>query len=120
LAIGRKPEKGYGGSRQWFRTARRVPAAGPYRRRWHGLRYAALSGMDPLQGRALIYLIIMGRLPCPVQRSAWRRYPGIGGGAALDGMPSGATQAAYRRLVWLLYCVRWNRVNKRKSRCKAL
>ena len=38
LAIGRKPEKRCGGSRQWFRAARR---------RLHGLRYAAPSGMDP-------------------------------------------------------------------------
>lgn len=51
LAIGRKPEKRYGGSRQWFRTARRVPATGPYRCRWHGLRYVALPGIDPRQGR---------------------------------------------------------------------
>lgn len=32
LAIGRKPEKRYGGSRQWFRAARRTPAAGLPRR----------------------------------------------------------------------------------------
>ena len=32
LAIGRKPEKRYGGSRQWFRAARRAPAAGLPRR----------------------------------------------------------------------------------------
>lgn len=36
---------------------------------------------------------------------------GIGGGAALDGMPSGAALAVYRRLVYLLYCVRWNGSN---------
>lgn len=28
LAIGRKPEMRYGGSRQWFRAARHAPAAG--------------------------------------------------------------------------------------------
>lgn len=60
------------------------------------------------------------RLPCPVQRPAWRRYPGIGGGAAFDGMPSGATQAAYRRFMLLLYCVRWSGANHGKSLCKAL
>ena len=32
ISIGRKPEKRYGGSRQWFRTARRAPAAGLPRR----------------------------------------------------------------------------------------
>lgn len=32
LAIGRKPEKSCGGSRQWFRAARRAPAAGLPRR----------------------------------------------------------------------------------------
>ena len=32
LAIGRKPEKRYGSSRQWFRAARRAPAAGLPRR----------------------------------------------------------------------------------------
>ena len=32
LAIGRKPEKSYGGSRQWFRAARRASAAGLPRR----------------------------------------------------------------------------------------
>lgn len=32
LAIGRKPEKRYGGSRQWFRAARYAPAAGLPRR----------------------------------------------------------------------------------------
>ena len=34
-----------------------------------------------------------------------------GGGATLDGMPSGAALAVYRRLVYLLYCVRWNGSN---------
>lgn len=111
LAIGRKPEKRCGGSRQLFRAARRAPAAGLprrpcpadrcqvssrrawkasrprradpctgckpdalTRRRWHGLRYAAPPGMDPRQGRTLIYLIIIGRLRWPVQRPAWRRW----------------------------------------------
>ena len=32
MAIGRKPEKSCGGSRQWFRAARRALAAGPPRR----------------------------------------------------------------------------------------
>nr|DAJ64412.1 MAG TPA: hypothetical protein [Caudoviricetes sp.] len=36
---------------------------------------------------------------------------GIGGGAALDGMPSSVAQAVYKRLAWLLYCVRWNGSN---------
>ncbi len=45
---------------------------------------------------------------------------GISGGAALDGMPSGVAQAVYRRLVWRLYCVRWNGSNYQKSPCKAL
>lgn len=45
---------------------------------------------------------------------------GIGEGAALDGMPSGVAQVVYMRLVWMLYCVRWNGANQRKSRCKAL
>lgn len=44
LAIGRKPEKRYGGSRQWFRAARRVEGAGltrcqtPSRRAWEASR----------------------------------------------------------------------------------
>ena len=45
---------------------------------------------------------------------------GIGGGAALDGMPSSVVQAVHRRFVWLLYCVRWNGSNQRKRHCKAL
>nr|DAT93115.1 MAG TPA: anticodon binding domain protein [Caudoviricetes sp.] len=45
---------------------------------------------------------------------------GIGRGAVLDGMPSSVAQAVYRRLVRLLYCVRWNGENQRKSFCKAL
>lgn len=45
---------------------------------------------------------------------------GTGEGVALDGMPSGAAQAVYRRLVYMLYCVRWNGSNRRKHRCKAL
>lgn len=45
---------------------------------------------------------------------------GIGGGATLDGMPSDVSQAVYRPLVWLLYCVRWNWTNQRKHCCKAL
>ena len=60
---------------------------------WHG----SITGAQ----LHLIYLIIIGQLRWPVQR------PGV-------------AQAAYRRLVWLLYCVRWNRANQRKSRCKAL
>lgn len=45
---------------------------------------------------------------------------GIGGGAALDGMPSNAAQAVYRQLVYLLYRARWNMANQRESPCKAL
>lgn len=67
LAIGRKPEKRRGGSRQWFRAARRALLldcpAGWRVPGWHGLRCAALSGMDPQQGVPLhpyIYLIIIG------------------------------------------------------------
>lgn len=37
--------------------------------------------------------------------------PDIGAGAALDGMPSSVAQAVHRRLVYLLYCVRWNGSN---------
>lgn len=44
---------------------------------------------------------------------------GIGGGATLDGMPSNVAQAVHRRLVWLLYRVRWNMANQRESPCKA-
>lgn len=44
LAIGRKPEKSYGGSRQWFRTARRAPAAGlPRRVEGAGLTRCAMT-----------------------------------------------------------------------------
>lgn len=57
-------------------------------------------------------------LPCPASGVAV--VSGIGAGAALDGMPSGVAQVVYRRLVYLLYCVRWNRANQRKSRCKRL
>lgn len=35
----------------------------------------------------------------------------IGAGTTFDGMPSGAALAVYRRLVYLLYCVRWNGSN---------
>lgn len=45
---------------------------------------------------------------------------GIGVGAAIDGMPSGVAQVVYMRLVWMLYCVRWNGSNQRKRHCKAL
>ena len=46
LAIGRKPEKRYGGSRQLFRAARRAPAAGlPHR--VEGARTPALT-TDPV------------------------------------------------------------------------
>jgi hypothetical protein len=33
---------------------------------------------------------------------------GIGGGATLDGMTSSVAHVVYSRIVWLLYCVRWN------------
>lgn len=59
LAIGRKPEKRCGGSRQWFRAAvpgrkhnaRLMPGVGSIETPpgWHGLRYAAPSGMDSRQ-----------------------------------------------------------------------
>ena len=57
-------------------------------------------------------------MPCTASRVA--AASGIGGGAALDGIPSNVTQTVYRRLVWLLYCVRWNGSNQRKRRCKVL
>lgn len=79
LAIGRQPEKRCGGSRQWFRAARRALAAGLLRRadhaqvetltrrRWHGLRYAV-----PLH--PLIYLIIIGGCADLHSVPAWRWY----------------------------------------------
>lgn len=45
---------------------------------------------------------------------------GIGGGAALDGIPSSVAQVVYRRLVQLLYCACRNGSNQRKRRCKVL
>lgn len=99
LAIGRQPEKRCGESRQWFRAARRAPAAGLPRRvedarppaltadpvpdckppgvgsietppGWHGLRYAAPSGMDPQQAHPAPFCIpyYNRRLCWPVQR----------------------------------------------------
>jgi hypothetical protein len=48
LAIGRKPEKKCGGSRQWFRAARRAPAAGlPCRVEGDRLTRCALTA-DPV------------------------------------------------------------------------
>lgn len=73
--------------------------------------------MDQRQGRALIYLIIIGG--CTDLYSV-RRGAGICVGAALDDMPSGVAQAVHSRFVWLLYCVRWNRSNQRERHCKAL
>ena len=46
LVIGRKPEKRYGGSRQWFRAARRAPAAGLPRRVEGASRCALIA--DPV------------------------------------------------------------------------
>ena len=57
-------------------------------------------------------------LPCTASGVAV--LSGIGGGATLDGMPSTVAQVVHSRLVWLLYCVRWNWTNQRKRRCKAL
>nr|DAU93224.1 MAG TPA: hypothetical protein [Caudoviricetes sp.] len=43
MAIGRKPEKRRGGSRQWFRAARHAPAAGlPRRVEGAGLAWSAI------------------------------------------------------------------------------
>lgn len=88
LAIGRKPEKRCGDNRQWFRAARRadpvqvetltlqqvrraqhLPAIRTRweltRRRWHGLRYAALPDMDPQQGAPLrLYIPYYNRRLC--------------------------------------------------------
>lgn len=70
---------------------------------WHGLHYTALLGMDPYKG-------------APV-----RPYiPYYNRAAVLACTASGVAQAVYRRLVWLLYCLRWNRANRRKRACKAL
>lgn len=61
LAIGRKPEKSCGGSRQWFRAARRAPAAG-LPRRVEGASRCALTAdrcqiesrrADPVRWRCL-------------------------------------------------------------------
>lgn len=41
-------------------------------------------------------------LPCTASGVAV--VSGIGGGAALDGMPSSVAQSVYRRFVYLLYC----------------
>lgn len=48
-------------------------------------------------------------MPCIVSGVAV--VSGSGGGAALDGIPSGVAQVVYMRLVWMLYCVRWNGSN---------
>ena len=139
LAIGRKPEKRCGESRQWFRAARRapcywtVPPGGVcaltadrcqivsrractvcdvlHRLIWICNRYAPLHPYIHYYNRAAV-------LTCTASGVAV--VSGIGGGVALDGMPSGVTQAVYRRFVWFLYCVRWNGANQRKHSCKAL
>jgi len=56
LAIGRKPEKKCGGSRQWFRAARRAPAAGlPCRVEGDRLTRCQIASrrVDPVQVEAL-------------------------------------------------------------------
>ena len=79
LAIGRKPEKSCGESRQWFSAARRVTlldCSAVWRvPGWHSL-YSVLHYLAWIHNRrcALIYLIIIGRLCWPVQRPAWRWY----------------------------------------------
>ena len=104
LAIGRKPEKSCGGSRQWFRAARRAPAAGLPRRverasrctvtagrcqiasrrddpaglAWYAICYTVLHGSTTRAHRyAFIYLIIIGRLCWPVQRPGVALVSGI-------------------------------------------
>lgn len=67
--------------------------------------------MDPRQGRTLIYLIIIGGYVAPCTASGVSVVSGISAGAAFDGMPSNVSQAMYRQLVHLLYCVRWNGSN---------
>lgn len=51
LAIGRKPEKRCGGSRQWFRAARRAPAAGLPRRVERASRCAVTAGRCQIASR---------------------------------------------------------------------
>lgn len=76
IGIGRKPEKRYGDSRQWFRAALRALIAGLPRRA--GMVCGVLHCLAWIHKRAhsrtLIYLIIIGRLRWPVQHPAWRWY----------------------------------------------
>nr|DAI21324.1 MAG TPA: hypothetical protein [Caudoviricetes sp.] len=51
LAIGRKPEKSCGGSRQWFRAARRAPAAGLPRRVERASRCTVTAGRCQIASR---------------------------------------------------------------------
>ena len=70
-----------------------------YRRAWIYNGGAPLHPYIPYYNRAAV-------LVCTA--SGMAVVSGINRGAALDGMPSGVSQAIYRRLVRLLYCVRWN------------
>lgn len=60
------------------------------------------------------------RLPCSVQRSAWRWYLVSEEVQRLTVCPPMWRRWWYRRLVRLLCCVRWNWSNQRKRPCKAL
>lgn len=82
---------------------------------------------DVLHSRAWIHDMVRFYIPyynraaaLPCIASGVAVVSGSGLGAALDGMPSSVAQVVHRRLVWLLYCVRWNGSNQRKSPCKAL
>lgn len=89
----------------------------------HGLRYAALSGMGlynmgaplhpyiPYYNRAAV-LVCTASGVAVVSGMRWRCYGAV--------IRSSVAQVVYSRLVWLLYCVRWNRSNQRKRHCKAL
>lgn len=73
---------------------------------WHG----SITGRTP----APLYIPYYNRaavLTCTASGVAV--VSGICGGAVLDGMPSSVAQVVYSRLVYLLYCARWNRANQR-------
>lgn len=70
--------------------------------------------------RRTSYTYYNRRMLCPLQRPALRLVSSICWRCCGAVIRSSAAQEVHRRLVWLLYCVRWNGANQRKRRCKAL
>ena len=119
---GESPKRDTAASRQWFRAAHRALAAGLPCRVERVSRCALTADRCQITSRRANPCTGCKPDALAAPPLAWSALCcTVWHGSITGGAPLHPYIPYYnRRLVWLLYCVRWNRSNQRERHCKAL